>query len=265
MPVETGLAPENSPFPYQLTAPDRKLLLPDELREISGIAWINEQVIAAIQDEAGIIYHVSLTDGQVVARFPFGPDGDYEDLAIAGDTAFVVRSDGTVFQVAQYASASPQVEVFDTPLSSKQDVEGLCSWKNQLLLACKGDAGLGKDNRDQKAVYAWNRDTKELAKKPLFVLDLAAIAKEKNQKKLLFHPSGIAAHPSQKALYVIASDGNALMALDEQGVPLLAKKLSVSQFEQPEGVCFSPNGTLLISSEGKDSSATIQIFQQKDE
>ena len=256
---------ESTDFSYQLSAPDRKLLIPDELREISGISWVNEEVIAAIQDEEGIIYHVSLTDAQVVSRFPFGPDGDYEDLVIVGDTAFVVRSDGTLLRVANYTSEQRTVETFDTPLSGRQDVEGLCLSGNLLLLACKGDAGLGKDNRDQKAVYAWDLTTLQLIDQPLIVIDLNKIAKENNQKKLIFHPSGIAEHPLNKEKYVIASDGNALMVLDKEGAALLAKKLSASQFEQPEGICFSPNGTLLISSEGKDNSATIQIFQQKNQ
>ena len=79
-----------------------------------------------------------------------------------------------------------------------------------------------------------------------------------------FKPSGIAVHPISGKIYVLASAGKKLLVLDENGNPKEQYNLNEDQFPQPEGICFTPNGDLIISSEGKNGQASISYFSFND-
>jgi uncharacterized protein YjiK len=82
-------------------------------------------------------------------------------------------------------------------------------------------------------------------------------------KKATFHPSGISMHPQTRELYIIASNGKLLVVVDADGNTVAVKSLSSKIFNQPEGICFAPDGTLYISNEGKGSKGNILRFQYK--
>jgi len=59
---------------------------------------------------------------------------------------------------------------------------------------------------------------------------------------------------------VISSTGKAMIVFDQSGVIVGYYMLPRKIFEQPEGICFSANGDLYISSEGVDKKARIAKF-----
>lgn len=59
-----------------------------------------------------------------------------------------------------------------------------------------------------------------------------------------FQPSGMAIHPVSGNIYIIASVGNLLMVYSKESIMLAMIKLRSEYFPKPEGICFSPDGSL---------------------
>ena len=94
--------PEGSvSFSYDLAHPDRKLILPAVLDEISGICVYDSLRLAAIQDEWGRVFILRKDDGTVEKRIDFAEDGDYEDITFAKNKIFVLNSNGNIYQIDQ--------------------------------------------------------------------------------------------------------------------------------------------------------------------
>ena len=80
----------NVDFLYDLTKPDSVYQLPSYLREISGISYFSKDKIACIQDEKAKIYIFDTKRGEVTSKIDFGKDGDYEDISIVKNDAYLV-------------------------------------------------------------------------------------------------------------------------------------------------------------------------------
>lgn len=131
--------------------------LPLKLNEVSGIHFLGDNLIAAVQDEKGKIYVYDLVKGEIVNNYNYVKQGDYEDLEIIGDKAFLLRSDGRIVSINGWDSEDPEVIKFNTPFTAKNNCEGLCFDKgnNNLLVALKGRPGFNKTQkkRPAKAIY----------------------------------------------------------------------------------------------------------------
>jgi uncharacterized protein YjiK len=107
-------------------------------------------------------------------------------------------------------------------------------------------------------VYAYNFDRKVLFKH--ISIPQEQVTDDANGKD--FRPSGIAVHPKTGQIFILASDGKKLLILSEQGQKEALVSLNPKIYRQPEGICFSPNGDLFISSEGKKGDGYILRFIQ---
>jgi uncharacterized protein YjiK len=76
-----------------------------------------------------------------------------------------------------------------------------------------------------------------------------------------FQPSGIAINPISGNVFVLASVGNLLIVFSRAGEMLAMIDLKSKYHRKPEGICFSPNGTLYISHEGDGNKGTIMKFE----
>lgn len=242
-------------FPYNLNNPDDKYTLPENLTEVSGIAFIDGNKILCIQDEKADIYVVDFGSKEVLQKFKFGKDGDFEDIATVNQTVYVLRSDGHIFEIEDFDKKSIRVTDHNTPLSSKNDTEGLTydERSNSLFIACKGTPDL-KDSeyRKSKAVYYFDLQLKKLKREPAFLVDL---------KKLDgFKPSGIAVCPVTEEIYLISGSNRVLISVGRDGKTLEIHQLDPALFRQPEGICFSPTGDLYISNEGSGKRGNIYKF-----
>jgi uncharacterized protein YjiK len=190
-----------------------------------------------------LIYFYNLNQQEISHVLSFGPDGDYEDLAIKGDTIFVLRSDGLLYEISHFNS-KPTILTL-VPLEKnkeRQDVEGLwyLSKTNALLLASKSDG----------SIYSYSLDERELSGEPL-----------KINTPLRFYPSAVAVHPISDEHYLLESKGNSLLIIKPSGEVNETIKLSGHFFKQPEGITFSRSGDLYISNEGHDGKANILLFR----
>ena len=223
--------------------------LPSELKEVSGIAYLDNSRFACVQDEVGTIFIYNLSSKKIEKKIPFGEPGDYEDIAVQGNTAYVVRADGTLFQVDLNAGGGV-VQKFDTPLSVLQNIEGLCFDKqnNRLLMAVKDG---GATNKGFKAIYGFDLAKKTLLKEPVYKIDMAG---ESGSKEI--SPSAITIHPQSGDLYITDGPKAKLLIMSNTGQVKKLHKLGKA-FEQPEGITFSPQGELYISNEGNKAAGNI--------
>ena len=250
----------NVMFPYKLQQYTKKYKLPSKLVEISGISFMNEEELACIQDEKGILFTFNLKKEKVVNELRFTKNGDFEDVEIIGNTAYVLRSDGVIFKVDLVEGNNGVVEL-DNPLNEKNDTEGLGydSETNSLLIACKARSGIGKHVVGFRAIYAYNLDSQQLSEKPIYAIDLEHL-EELADARVPFEPSGVAIHPITGDTYIISSVGKALIVLDSQGEIKHLQSLNHKGFKQPEGICFAKNGDMYISNEGRGGKGNILSF-----
>jgi len=233
---------------------EKKWDMPSDLKEISGIAWLSEHRFACIQDEAGTIFIYNGGTNKIEKEISFGGSGDYEGIAVAGNTAYVVRSDGALFEARSFNSGKPEVMQYKTHLTSKQDVEGLCFDKggNRLLLSVKGDEA---DSKDYKGIYAFSLSSKTLSKSPWIKIDSRLTGSEKKKAKV--QPTDLDVHPLNGDIYVLDGPGGRLMIYNKNASLKDSYQLSESEFPQAEGLAFSPSGELFISNEGKKDAGNI--------
>ncbi|PNW28464.1 SdiA-regulated domain-containing protein [Formosa algae] len=247
----------NTTTNYQLSKPSKIWEMPKKLVEISGISILNFPHILSINDEEGKLYDYNLETKDLEETYKFGKDGDYEDLAITEDAIYVLKSNGTIYQIKNFKK-KPKVETFKTFLSEKQDAEGLFfdADKNRLLIACKEEVEI--DDEDYNVIYEFDLNTNTLEKTPAFT-----ISKEHfkyKDKKHDFAPSGLAIHPKTNTLFVISTVGKLMIEMSLNGEILNKYNLDYSHFIQPEGIFFTPNGDLYISNEGKKDKGNILRF-----
>lgn len=237
----------------------KKWEMPDILMEISGIAWMNNGQFACIQDEKGIIFIYSTITGKIEKEVPFGDDGDYEDIVLIGNTAYVQRSDGHIFEVENAVKGKPIVHEYETPLTARQNIEGLAhdSRNNRLLAVVKDKETDG----NYKGIYAFDLKTKAMAETPVYKIDaedeLLSGSKQKKKNKSL-RPSAIAIHPATGDIWVLEVVDPAILVLDQKNGNI--KKLysiDKADFAQPEGLSLSPDGKIYISNEGVKERANI--------
>jgi|25_taG_2_1085351.scaffolds.fasta_scaffold03031_5 uncharacterized protein YjiK len=237
----------------------QKWELPEVLNEISGIAWIGNNRVACVQDEDGIIFIYNLKTSEIEGQTSFGNGGDYEGIAVIKDDAYVLRSDGVLFEVKDFTGKNPQVQKHVTEANnfSKINLEGLCAdpENNRLLLAVKE----GKDFDEQKGVYVFDLHKKDSDKDPLFMLRLSdpVFKTLKTKLKEKFSPGEIGVHPNTGEYYILDGTRPKLLITEKDGTPKELFMFKPRDFGNPEGLTFSPDGDLYISNEAEDAPANI--------
>jgi uncharacterized protein YjiK len=272
-------------FPYDLLHPETIVSLPSELREVSGIDFISSDRLAAVQDEKGNIYIVGYPSGKIQRKIDFAGDGDYEDICLIEDDAWVLKSNGDLYRVKDFLyDKERKVKKYETDLSKRNDLEGLCHDpdKERLLLAGKGHPFIDEDEgKHQKGIHAFDLDKKKLSSRPVFLIDLDELKYFKKYNTMTrlgielmanldaskgdvtFQPSGISIHPVTRNIYIIGAVGDLLLVLHPTGEMLAMVELDDKLFNQPEGICFDPQGNLYISNEAGEKKATLLKFPLK--
>jgi uncharacterized protein YjiK len=281
---QTGHSGPDKVTGYDFTSPDRTVILPAILHEISGLTFIDSTTVACIQDEKGILFIYDLASDEIQRQVTFFSKGDYEGITRVGDTIFVLKSDGILYEIADYKSDSITVLVCPTGISAK-DNEGLCydKYKNRLLIAPKENPLKGPGSKDRRIIYDFSLITMKLTDEPAYSFNIETLKEFaasnriylplKNKKKglstkpvLKFRPSGISIHPLTKDIYLLSSEDYMLFVFNYEGGIKNIFLLNPLLFRQPEGITFLENGDLLISNEGQSKSpATLLRFNYHQE
>jgi len=251
---------------YDLRSKPRIISLPKRLDEISGLAMTADGRLFTHNDENSEVSQIDYRTGRIVKRFNVGDKsmkGDFEGIAVAGDRFFLVTSKGDLYEFAEGDDgAEVPFRLIETPLSSKQDVEGLCydPQTDCLLLACKEDPGKGLGT--VKAVYAYSLRTNRLEERPRFLVSLDRLAPITRDGR--FNPSGIEYNPTSGTLFIVAAEGCAIAEISERGELLAYERLDHGIHRQAEGITFAPDNSMLISDEARGKTPTISIYPARD-
>jgi uncharacterized protein YjiK len=240
----------------------KSVSLSKRLDEISGIASTNDGRIFCHTDEEGTVFEIDPNSGDIIKSFSLGPaevKEDFEGMAISKNYFYLVTSGGTLYRFKEGKKKEKvKYEVFNTPLGTSFDVEGLCydPETNSLLLACKEFAGRGLKNK--RAVYSFSLNKMKLNEKPRFLLSIKEI--EKATDKDIFSPSGIERHPKTGTFFLLTGKGRAIVEISKEGKVLSEESLNDKIHKQPEGITFLPDLTMLISDEGAGGKAKLTRY-----
>jgi uncharacterized protein YjiK len=237
----------------------KKWDMPRSLAEISGLSYIDGQRFACVQDELGKIFIYNAASSSVEKEISFGAAGDYEELAVVGETIWVLRADGKLFEVSNINAAKPPVKEYSTPLTIKQDSEGLCYDKknNRLLIAIKG---VEPGTENYKGIYAFDLASKKMDQQPVFKIDLQNKvfgSGSDKKKRNTINPSGISIHPFSGDMYILDGRNPQLLIIDADGNIKKLYTLNSKEFAQPEGITFNSSGDLFIANEGTKQPGNI--------
>ena len=238
------------------------------LTEISGLSFNAENnTLLAINDEQGFIYELNTMTGEVLGRQKFGSSGDYEGIEKIGNNVYTIKSNGRIIKITPDGSFE-----IETQLSLKNDVEGLGydNLNKRLLLSCKAQTLSKDDPKGSKAIYSFNPATEELNKEPFLLIKRKKVARflqnngggEKAQDRAKgFSPSGIAIHPITNHLYVVSARESMMLVFSSEHKLTQCVFFDMGIMPQPEGICFSPDGTLFVSTEGQGKRGKIFVYR----
>lgn len=254
------------------------LQLKASLREISGLSYhsLKDQIFTH-NDEKGVIYQINIDTAAYEEEHQFGKDGDYEGIAIVGDTVVLAKSNGDLLF---YYLKSKKLTSVETELAKHNDVEGLCLYldHNALLIACKGQLLNEVDFKNKsKAIYKFNLNSNKLDTRPFLEItdddlfqqlkkqNIGSSTSKKKHKKLenrakSFSPSGIAIHPKTKKTFIVSAKGSTLVIVNVEKQIEKLIFLDQKQLNQPEGICFDNKLNLYISTESKGDMGRIYKF-----
>ena len=253
--VEKGTAAAT--YSYDLAKPEKKWTLPDPLLEISGITWIDNDHLLAIEDLSPNLYLLKLDNTAVVEKtIPFHETSkekfDIEDVTMANNIVYALYSHGKIFKIQNW-NEKPEVKEIKTSLSKENNTEGICYDPdlNSLLVACKQASGDNDEKKSTRAIYQFDLNNESLKETPFLLIEKKDIKKEADEK-LDFYPSAIAVHPKTHDIYILSTKGSKVMAqYTHSGQLKSVQEMDANLLPQPEGICFSPDGTMYISTEGK--------------
>lgn len=245
---------------YDLLHPQQKWQLPQALLEISGNSWIDKDHLLVIEDLHPNLYVISLKDTNAVIEktIPFKEDSagkkfDVEDIAVVNNTAYALWSHGSIYKITDWQN-KPQVKEIQTFLSKDNNTEGICydPLSKNLLIACKNNADADEaEKKSTRAIYQYNIAGDSLLAEPFMLIhkkDFKNLTGENEN----FYPSAIAVHPVTHDIYILSTKKTKCMAVfTHDGVLKNFQLIDRDLLVQPEGICFAPDGTLFISTEGK--------------
>lgn len=246
----------SNPAGYDLKKPE-KFILPESLLEVSGIAFRDgtSDTTFAIQDEDGRLFRLGWNDSKQ-QNVSFASSGDYEDLAITGNQAFVLKSNGNIYSFSLTDATGKSVTNVNEnkKLLPPGEYEGMYydTLSNRLIVLCK-ECKVDKKSKSLTG-YALTQEAGTLKRSEQFHIDYESNAK-KNKIKGTLKPSALARHPLTKQWYIISSVNKLLLITNDKWVVQETHPLSSKIFNQPEGIAFDKSGNLYISNEGDEITA----------
>ena len=252
---------DHSRVPFNFTEPSVQHKLPDDLYEISGIAWFHEN-LACVEDEHGRLYLYDIVSDEILDEINFARNGDFEGVEIIDNHIYAIESNGDLHRFTMDSEAA---EKLDTPFSGKNDVEGLGVIGTDLLVACKASGAVEGIPAKNKAIYRLDPDKPDEAELLIEIsideLRQFIDSKQRPGKVHEFDPSGVAYDDRTKQLYVLSAD-QILVITNLDGSLVEVIFLDPKSFRQPEGICFDDKGSLYLSSEGAGAPAKVYRFDR---
>ena len=239
--------------------------LPDQLKEISGLALTADGRLLTHGDSRGKVFEVDFRRGIIVKEFTIGSPpvhGDFESITIVGDSVMLFTSDGLLYAFLEGASGTiVPYTVRDTGLGAECEFEGMVfdSLSNALLLACKKthDKAL-KDSLVIFRVPLMQANNGKEPKPTHLAIAMTAVIGANGWDG--FHPSDITIDRFSGNYVLVASREQALLEITPKGEVVFARSLPPGH-EQAEGVAITKDHILIISDEAKGGPALITLYR----
>lgn len=228
-------------------------ILNKDLLEVSGIVHLGGLRFAAINDEDGELFFTNLENDSTV-KYRFKGKGDYEDLAKAGDTYYILESSGDIIELDQ-SFTGHETYKFN---KKNTEFESLVYYadKKKLVMIVKDQ----KKRADGIAAFSFDLTRKEFDPEPFFSISFKQVFTVLTNYDTECKPSAAAINPVNKKLYILASVGKVILQCSSEGKLEEIYKINPAHFPQPEGISFATNGDMFISNEGAEGKATILKF-----
>ena len=233
----------------------RQFLLPDALREISGLTFDAEQRLYGHDDEQGVIYQIDYQAGRVVNRFALagGVRADFEGISWMNEQLYLITSNGLLYEFAA-GRMNEQVPFTIHTEGLDCEVEGLSRSpdRSALIAACKNPAA----GKKALHLYRWapgqsRWESYLKVKRSAFDTAFDRLGVDRPKR---FQPTGLTITPEGNLL-LIAGPQKVLLEMTAEGKPLAAARLSANMHRQPEGIAMTIEGTLIIADEGDNKGA----------
>ena len=242
--------------------PIARWVLPADLNEASGLALTSDGRLLTHGDEQGVVSEIDYRRGVVVKRFVLGRRAvlaDFEGIAIAGDSIFLLTSNGKLYEFKEGANGEHvEYRIHDTELGRECEFEGLAydAEINSLLLACK-NVGT-KKLRNSLVIYRWKLDGENQDRLSHLAVPLESVLAAHDWKD--FHPTGIEVDPTGQTYILVAAIERALIVISPDGKVLSTRELPTGH-DQPEGVTITKDSILIISDEAVQRPAVITLYR----
>jgi len=244
-PQAVATAPASSLADFPLDAATRSALaLPKALKEISGLAVVDETTLLAHNDENAVVYRVDLDSSEVSKWLVVGDPVlrmDIEGIATIGDDVYLIDSGGILVSIPGGVRRGGVVTDFgriDTGLGSACEIEGLDAdfEPGTLVIACKEM----RDGSDGIAIFSF--DVASAQARELFRLDPDQFERKPN-------PSGVTRAFGHYVL--IAGRDRLIFEVTRTGSIVSVSRLGKKHHPQAEGIALLPSmERLLIADEG---------------
>lgn len=247
---------------YNFTEP-KIIKLNPALDEISGIAYYPKDTsVFAIIDEDGMLYKIPLMRPTALKEWVFDKPRDFEDIVLRDSTFYVLVSNGDL-DILTFRKEGIHIDKIDFPNASKKanEFEAMYydSASDKIILMCKN---CEQDKKTQITSFSLEDSSKAYI--PLTPLETASFKENNNGEKERIKPSAAAINPLTKELYVLCSVNKLIFVQDSTGKISEVIKLNPKLYKQPEGMCFTPEGHLIISNEmGGTGSAELLLLKNK--
>ena len=250
------------------------MVLPAELRELSGMVAVDDHTLACVQDELGVVFFASLLPDQPIRRERFGTAGDYEAIAATPDAMWVLRSDGTLHRLLAREGGLEVAKVYRVPFGG--EFEGLCydARKRRLLVLPKGPVDGKRRELKRRRILGFDLERMTPIEKPVLTLKVDEIEEQiekddlpaprrttkkgKKRVELRLMGSELLVLPSGDLLLLSPKD-HLLIRLDDDGRVVATAELDPDSLPQPESMALMPDGRLLVGTEGRAGNASIVV------
>ena len=243
--------------------PIARWVLPQQLREISGLALTTDGRVLAHGDEDGQVWEIDYRRGVLVKQFSLGErrvKGDFEGITIANGAVFMLASNGKLYEFREGANgAHVAYKIHDTGLKAECEFEGVAFDPaiNALLLACKHVHD--KQITGAIVIYRWSLGASDSASRlTRMIVPVDSVLAKNGWKNL--NPSDITIDPFTGNYVIVASLEKALISITPAGALVFVRPLPASH-PQPEGVAITKDGILLVSDEGGQGSGIITLYK----
>lgn len=254
--------PVDAPAPEADEQLVRQWHLPGALREISGLTLTADGRLLAISDEEAIVYEIDYAAGELVKRFAFGDPvlrGDFEGIAMVGETVWLMTSDGGLFASREGDDGEHlQYLKIDTGLGRHCEFEGLAADRSgeSLLLACKEM----HNKSGSPEIFRVEFDGEEIDDVSSVNIAERELAARIGHKRL--RPSAISIDQESGNRVMLAANHRALFTVGPDGTAIDAIILpGKGRHRQPEGIAITDDGHLLIADEGGDGRARLAVYR----